>query len=500
MNNALDELFTKLGFDRRMLWRVSAIFWAIYVGSCVLAIYMPKAFIVAGLYLYMMFIALPIMFAPAFWVIAGTVFAIMGQFGREKGLSLRDAVDAVKEYGTPILDKVGYALLLALPIWFMAMVFINTKDIELWFLLGLPFLPTLIYLVIRRWPDGKTFEAVVRSILLAMMFGILAMGVYNTINRAVTDPSVQEVQTYLNEKARDLQKDEKEMAQLLINKVRKTGEDSLTPAQLGEWENLKKRAVEQTPAGRVTTIATQVATDVAQAKPSDPNWWKTHWYLPAGAIAIIVLVLWWFGRTPGTAGATPADAGAHASAGTATNPRTKWLWRLVIISGVIWCGYSIYTEKGWPGEYIANYGYTHQTRVYLKDLKDQKVCDPGLKPGTWHVSFPHEIARVHYTQNGRYHKMAGFYILHRGEMLHKSFLEDVWVNGIRTGWNEQVTIGPDQCFTVTVNISPEVKAEAVMYGNPQCWDASNQQSCQSSGTPRTAEVNLMFSKKEPIRP
>ena len=115
------------------------------------------------------------------------------------------------------------------------------------------------------------------------------------------------------------------------------------------------------------------------------------------------------------------------------------------------------------------------------------------------MSFPGEIRFVHYTQNGRYNKMAGFHLLHRGEMLHKSFLEDVWINGVRTGWSEQVTIGPDHCFTVSVNISPEVKAEGVMYGNPQCWDASNQHTCQSSGTPRTAEVNLMFSQKEPIR-
>lgn len=444
-------------------------------------------------------LALAIVFSPFIWGGIGTTATLVAQPGGEEGLSAKDALDKMSDWGKKSLETMLVYLVFFPPIFLVYLAMGGAKGWVNEHLLFVLLLPTLLVFIRIEFPGGRLAFKVIGWSLMLLVIGLLVIGAVNIANRQTIDPAVQEMQAYHDKQASNLKKDQQELVQLLINKVNETGVASLTPKQLKEWRYFEEQREKQTPAGRATTLATQVVTDVANAKPSDPNWWQTHWYLPASTIAIIVLVLWWFGRTPGTAGATPADAGAHASAGTAASQRTKWLWRLVVISGAIWCGYSIYTEKGWPGEYIANYGYTHQSKLYLKDLKDQKVCDQGLQPGTWHVSFPREIYLAHPSQNGRYDKVGGFYLLHKGEMLRKSFLEDVWVNGVRTGWNEMVTVGPDHCFTVTVNISPEVKAEAVMYGNPQCWDASNQHTCQSSGIPRTAEVNLMFSQKEPIR-
>lgn len=499
MGTALDELFTKLGFDRKKVWRISVIFWIVYIGSCILAVYLSswglRSYIVFGLYAYMMLIALPLLFSPAFWLVAGGLFAIAGQFGREQGLSLKDAFEAVKEYGKPILNKAGYVILVAFPVWFIAMILIDTNGIEQWFLFGLPLLPTTIYLVVKRWPDGETFNTVVRNTLLGIVIGIVALGAWNTVNRVTVDPAVQEMQAYHDKQASNLKKDQQELVQLLINKVNETGVASLTPKQLKEWHYFEEQRAKQTPAGRATTLATQVVTDVANAKPKDPSWWQAHWYLPVLGVGVIIALAILYRLFVRTAGGP--DTGAHASAETPAKKGVS-LWGIACLAFLGWCAFSYATATGWPGEYIANYGYTHQTKLYLKNLSDQKVCDQGLQPGTWHVSFPREIYLAHPSQNGRYDKFGGFYLLHKGEMLRKSFLEDVWVNGVRTGWNERVTVGPDHCFTVTVNISPEVKAEAVMYGNPQCW-SEHQQSCQASGVPRTAEVNLMFSQKAPIR-
>lgn len=440
-------------------------------------------------------LALAIVFSPFIWGGIGTTATLVAQPGGEEGLSAKDALDKMSDWGKKSLETMLVYLVFFPPIFLVYLAMGGAKGWVNEHSLFVLLLPTLLVFIRIEFPGGRLAFKVIGWGLMLLVIGLLVIGAVNIANRQAIDPSVREVQTYLDEKAGEMKKDEQELAKLLINKVRKTGEDSLTKAQLDEWENLKQRAVQQTPTGRVTSLATQIATDVANAKPSDPNWWQAHWYLPVLGVGVIIALAILYRLFVRTAGGP--DTGAHASAETPAKKGVS-LWGIACLAFLGWCAFSYATATGWPGEYIANYGYTHQTKLYLKNLSDQKVCDQGLQPGTWHVSFPREINLVHPSQNGRYDKVGGFYLLHKGEMLRKSFLEDVWVNGVRTGWNETVTVGPDHCFTVTVNISPEVKAEAVMYGNPQCW-SEHQQSCQASGVPRTAEVNLMFSQKAPIR-
>ena len=443
---------------------------------------------------YLIFV-LGVIYSPITWAgISGTAI-VAGQPGGEENLSLNDGINVLKRWAPNIHDKMGLVLVFWVPVWFLYTILFSTKGYvqENAFLFIL--IPTLIYFAKDEWPTGKLVLRIAGYGLVAIAVYVAGATVFSTLNRVTVDPAVQEMQAYHDKQASNLKKDQQELVQLLINKVNETGVASLTPKQLKEWRYFEEQREKQTPAGRVTTLATQVATDVANAKPSDPNWWQAHWYLPVLGVGVIIALAILYRLFVRTAGGP--DAGAHASAETSAKKGVS-LWGIACLAFLGWCAFSYATATGWPGEYIANYGYTHQTKLYLKNLSDQKVCDQGLQPGTWHVSFPREIYLAHPSQNGRYDKVGGFYLLHKGEMLRKSFLEDVWVNGVRTGWNETVTVGPDHCFTVTVNISPEVKAEAVMYGNPQCW-SEHQQSCQASGVPRTAEVNLMFSQKAPIR-
>lgn len=496
--DALTQLFTRWGIGLRYVqWCVAGVLGG-YVGLAVLSVFLSSwgfQWLIWVFIAFYVFGVINLMASPFLWGGVAGVAYVRGQAGGQEGLSIEDGINTVQAWGITTIKGTAKFLLFYGAVPFIWTALFQTKGWEQENLVALILLPTVIYFALVRFPNSQsTFNTIGYVLMAVVLVGVLGT-IYNTVNRVTVDPSVQEVQTYLNDEARNLKKDEQELAQLLINKVKKTGEDSLTSAQLGEWENLKKRAVQETPAGRVTTLATQVATDVANAKPSDPNWWQAHWYLPVLGVGVIIALAILYRLFVRTAG--EPDAGAHASAETSAKKGVS-LWGIACLAFLGWCAFSYATATGWPGEYIANYGYTHQTKLYLKNLSDQKVCDQGLKPGTWHVSFPREIYLAHPSQNGRYDKVGGFYLLHKGEMLRKSFLEDVWVNGVRTGWNEMVTVGPDHCFTVTVNISPEVKAEAVMYGNPQCW-SEHQQSCQASGVPRTAEVNLMFSQKAPIR-
>lgn len=495
--DALTQLFTRWGIGLRYIqWCVAGVLGG-YVGLAVLSVFLSSwgfQWLIWVFLAFYVFGVINLMASPFLWGGVAGVAYVRGQAGGQEGLSVEDGINTVKAWGITTIKGTAKFLLFYGAVPFIWTALFQTKGWEQENLVALILLPTVIYFALMRFPNSQsTFNAIGYVLMAVVLVGVLGT-IYNTVNRVTVDPAVQEVQTYLNDEARNLKKDEQELAQLLINKVKKTGEGSLTSAQLDEWENLKQRAVQETPAGRVTTLATQVVTDVANAKPSDPNWWQAHWYLPVLGVGVIIALAILYRLFVRTAGGP--DAGAHAS--THGTKKGVTLWGIVCLAFLGWCAFSYATATGWPGGYIANYGYTHQTKLYLKNLSDQKVCDQGLQPGTWHVGFPREIYLAHPNQNGRYDKVGGFYILHKGEMLRKSFLEDVWVNGVRTGWNETVTVGPDHCFTVTVNISPEVKAEAVMYGNPQCW-SENQQSCQASGVPRTAEVNLMFSQKEPIR-
>lgn len=494
----LRELWRAFGYS--MVSLQLAIWGAFFLVELLLLVAIPLSVTALGGVFYGIVaiytpLALAIVFSPFIWGGIGTTATLVAQPGGEEGLSAKDALDKMSDWGKKSLETMLVYLVFFPPIFLVYLAMGGAKGWVNEHLLFVLLLPTLLVFIRIEFPGGRLAFRVIGWGLMLLVIGLLVTGAVNIANRQAIDPAVQEMQAYHDKQASNLKKDQQELVQLLINKVNETGVASLTPKQLKEWRYFEEQRAKQTPAGRVTSLATQVVTDVAQAKPSDPNWWQAHWYLPilgVGVIIALVILYRLFVRTAGG-----PDAEAHASAHGTKKGVT--LWGIVCLAFLGWCVFSYATETGWPGVNLREDMLPpHQTKIFLKNLSDQKVCDQGLKPGTWHVSFPREIYLAHPSQNGRYDKVGGFYLLHKGEMLRKSFLEDVWVNGVRTGWNEMVTVGPDHCFTVTVNISPEVKAEAVMYGNPQCW-SEHQQSCQASGVPRTAEVNLMFSQKAPIR-
>ncbi len=372
MNVALEELFTRLGFDRRKVWRLSVAFWTLFTASCVLAVYMSSwgqgSFITLGLYLYMMLVALPILFAPAFWLIAGGLFALIGQFGGKTGPSVDDAISAVKEYGTAILGKGAYVMLLALPIWFIAMRLIDTKGIEEWFLFVFPLLPTTIYLVVKRWPDGKTFEAVVRTTLLVVVLGILALGVFNTLERKVTDPANQVVLQYYQQQQGASKTNDLLVAQQIVAKLEK--KQALTADEQKAWSVLTKEAQ----AKSLTVTAGKLATDVLDGKATDPSWWQEHWVAIAIAALGLGIAYKVFSTTPAT-----ATVGSATTSGHATKGRRWWPW--VLLAFLAWSAYSIDQEVGFPGAWLEKKVFSESFNLMVRGFSDEEVCGLHFPPG-----------------------------------------------------------------------------------------------------------------------
>ena len=362
MNEALDELFTRLGFDRRALWRISVFFWVLYVGSCILAVYLSawgmKKAILVELYLYLTLVALPLLFSPALWQVGGGILVIAGQFGGERGISLKDAMTALKEYGTPLLNKAGYVLLLALPIWFFAMLLIDTRGIELWFVFGLPLLPTVIYLCVRRWPNGETFEAAVRTTLLVVVLGILGWGIINTLQRGVTDPAVQEVQEYHATIEEQRLEDERKLAKLLRSKLE--AGTKLTTQEQQAWDILNRK--EQTQS--ITAQATQF---VAGAKVTDGGWWQNHWLAVVGTIALAFIGYRLLKRKSAPAGVatTTAPAAPAAGKGTPGMFSMSWWWEILIV-GILSVVATIY--------WLTGPGYYDKASLTMRDRNAGEIC------------------------------------------------------------------------------------------------------------------------------
>lgn len=488
MNHALDELFTRLGFDRRALWRISVIFWIVFVGSCVLAVYLSawdmRDGIIAMLYLYLILGALPILFAPAFWLIAGGLFALAGQFGREKGLSLKDAYEAVKEYGAPTVNTMGYVLLLALPIWFIAMALIDTKGIEKWFLFGLPLLPTTIYLVVKKWPDGETFNTVVRNTLLGIVLGILALGVWNTLNRQITDPAILLMQEYQAELAKGNETEKAGVIRDLIDKVKDTGVDSLDTEERKLWSRDWEKAKQ------TDSIKKRAETFVIEAKPTDAGWWQAHWHYVAGTVIAAIALYWFFGRGASPAGATPA--GAHGSGSTEHKPSAfrGLIYLIIILGGIAWCTYSISIKDYWPGSYY----YEVKTDLVLNTIEDHEVCDSRIRPGKWFVTMPAQAGLAHPRVNleGKNDLALQFYVRYPdGNTKPMSWLKDVRINGTIVGFNDQVQVRAGGCYTVSTTGTIRDKALARVYG-VECT-TSDLRKCYVPTPPTLAQVVVLFS-------
>ncbi len=360
MNEALDGLFTKLGYDRKKVWIISVAFWVLYVGAMVFAVYLSawnmKSTLVAGLYIYLLFVALPLLFSPVLWGIVGTFLSLVGQFGGEKGPSIKDATAALDEYGKPLLNKVAYALLVAIPVWFMAMVLLNTKGMELVYIFVIPFLPATIYLCLKRWPDGETFTAVVRTVMLVIVLGTLAWGIFNTVNRGVSDPEVQVLQDYRDEEAAKKTANIERQAKRLVQKLK--NKEPLSPAEQ-ELQQLLLKKMEGSASG-VQGAATKARQVIEQAKPSDMDWWTAHWYIPAGLLALLVLVAVLARKKSGATGTT----GTSQSSGHGILTSHWWLdtilaFLLAMAVYLLW-----YMGPGWY----------ETVSIPVTSMKERKVC------------------------------------------------------------------------------------------------------------------------------
>ena len=364
--DALDELFAKLGFDRRMLTRITLIFSMLFVGSCVLAVYLSawdmKKGIVGMLYVYMTLVALPLLFSPVLWLVGGGILSLAGQFGGEKGPSLKDAVAALKEYGTPALDKGAYAILFAIPVWHIAMLIFDTKGMEEWFLAALPVLPTLIYLCIRRWKTGEAFEAIARTTILGLVILGALWGIYNTINRAVTDPVVlkaREVQERMIEegKTRDARRFE------LIEQHLKNGW-KLEKEHL-DWYNGVMRQAAETPAAQVKSMISSAAsavTDEGSATTStSANWLGKNWPILAGAVLIILIVVLIARRRKTVTATVTVAASPAASNNKLTRIVVEFILGLVVTIGLwVW--------------WTSDPGYAESMSFTVYDRTPQKIC------------------------------------------------------------------------------------------------------------------------------
>ncbi len=197
------------------------------------------------------------------------------------------------------------------------------------------------------------------------------------------------------------------------------------------------------------------------------------------------------------AGATPTPVGAHASAGTATNPVTKWLWRLGLLVAIGYIAYSVSERQGPIGEYIAEKEYVQDVRVYLTTLEDKEFCRPELPPGQYYATFPDEVAKTHWTEDRKLEPSSGFFLTYRdGQRDWRSFLRDVWVNGTKSGWSKKVTVRTGGCFTITPQVPPEQKVGAVIYGVPRCPVNNRPEACFRSSTPTAAGLTIRFSGRE----
>lgn len=496
--DALTQLFTRWGIGLRYIqWCVAGVLGG-YVGLAVLSVFLSSwgfQWLIWIFVAFYVFGVINLMASPFLWGgVAGAAY-VRGQAGGQEGLSVEDGINTAKDWGVTAIKGTAKFLLFYGAVPFIWTALFQTKGWEEENLVALILLPTVIYFALVRWPNSQSVFNIIGYVLIAVVLvGVLGT-IYNTVQRVTVDPATLEVQAYEEKLAKDQQAFAANLARKLRQKVEESGVQSLTEEEGKAWTTIRQRAHAQSQSGRVQALVAEVA----DAKPADANWWKARWYLPAaGAVLAIVVLLWWFGRTStGTAGATPAAAGAPASAKTA-NPRTKWLWRLVILGVVGYLGWSISTEQGWAGEYVANETYEHHERIDLTNLADQRVCRPGLKPGDWYVSFPDEAAKAHRFQNGRYQKALGFFVVYNGGAKTMSFLEDVWINGVHAGLEEKVHVEPGGCFWVTPKATKLIKETAVVFGNPQC-PTNNPDECFRSRVPMAAEVNILFAGKRTPR-
>lgn len=368
MNEAFSLFKDKTGYDAKRITFFTWLAWVIFAGMLVGAIHLSahglQEYIWKLLGLYMVFVALPLLFSPVLWFMFGFGLYVIGQFGGKKGLSFNDGVEEVKKWGVPALNKGGYVLLMAIPLWFIAMGLLNTKGYEDFAYIFLVITPLLIYLCQRAWPKGESFEAFIRWSLILLAVGIAILMVYNTFNRATTDKDVQVVQDYQNERAAAAEANKTRVAERIRKKLEKAKahtldeeKAALTPKEWEVWQLLSKKA---SGASGVQGAAGKARQAIEQAKPDDLSWWTAHWYIPAGILAVIVLVAMLARKKSGATGATGASQGSGHGILTSH-------WWLDTILGLIIAMVLYLLWYNGPGWY-------ETVSIPVTSMKERKVC------------------------------------------------------------------------------------------------------------------------------
>lgn len=337
MTDAFSLFLAERGFTANKIWRLSVIAWVVFAILAEGAIYLSAAgkqdYIWLGLKLYFICVALPLLFSPVLWVVFGFALYIIGQFGGKKGFSWDDGIEEAKKYGIPTLNKGGYVLLVAIPIWFVAMGLLNTKGYEDWASLFLIITPTLVYLCVRRWPTGETFEAIVRWCFIAIAVIIVGVVVFNTINRLVTAPAVMEAREDAAQEEERLTKREQERYRLIKealehNKRHPDDLVRLTKEERDFYNGVQKRAAD-TPAAQVRSLissASSAVTGEGSGTSTSASWLGKYWLLLVGVALVVILVIYLFRhRKPVTATVTVAASPAVRKMGF-------WDWVGVVIS------------------------------------------------------------------------------------------------------------------------------------------------------------------------
>jgi energy-coupling factor transporter transmembrane protein EcfT len=441
----LRELWRALGYS--MVSLQLAIWGAFFLVELLLLAAVPLSVTALGGMFYGIVaiytpLALGIVFSPFIWGTIGTTATLVAQPGGEEGLSAKDALDKMSDWGKKSLENMLVYLVFFPPVFLVYLALGGAKGWVNEHLLFVLLLPTLLVFIRIEFPGGRLAFKVIGWGLMLLVIVLLVNGAVNITNHQVTAPAVALMQEYQQQLGQDVSKEEADLIQELIDKVKERGLQSLTPTEKKFW-NEHWAAAQKT-----GSLKKRVETLVIEAEPSDPNWWKDHWHYALGAAAVVIALYWFFGRTTRRAAGEASAEGAHAPA-KHTLSRLRGFIYLAII---LWCGYSLYTGTGWPGTWYKNSKYVKEVDLTLTTLEDQELCFPAVRPGKWYVALPEQAKMAHPYVNvgGKYNKALGFYVRYPdGTAQQLSWLQNVRINGTRVGFDEQVEFDTKGCVKVS---------------------------------------------------
>ncbi len=415
-----------------------------------------------------------------FWEALSVAGFAAGQPGGTPGFSIKEGIDKVWKWATVLADKGSLYLIFWGVVPFLFLYEVDTSGLigKMFYLL--PLIPPMVYFWVKWSPNTRTAFAIVGYAITAAFVINISMGIISTVQRATTDPVVLRMQEYQAERAQGTETKDVEMIDSLIKKVDKHGIDSLTVDQRQYWDRIADEAAQ------TDSLKKRAETFVIEAKPTDASWWRAHWHYALGAVAITIGLYWFFGRGARTAGTTPA--GAHGSTGSterAPNRLRGWIYLGIIA----WVGYSVFTQTGWPGTWVAEGGYQKTKMVMIGSEAHgyrtipQQLC--GLMPD---AELKFSSPKAQYDEGARrplpYRTRATFYTREANGSVNPMSIANIMVNDTRMG--EKIHTDKNGCVTVSV-----YGPVATMLGGP-VWNGNGWTDRNSQSPPQSISVELRF--------